>query len=164
MAFLEKETGEMVQSLAKISYTHDAMIDLIIAEPAVSQGDLAKFFGYTQSWVSTVKNSDAFQARLAERRGELIDPAIVASIDEKFRALADSSLSMLIERVNGPLKVTDDFLIQTAKLSAGALGYGAKPVGGAQTTNIALVVQVPPKIQSSSDWAAAHAPVIQRVS
>ena len=164
MADFQKETGQPAQAIAKVSYTHDAMIDLIIADPSVSQGDLARFFGYTQSWVSTVKNSDAFQARLAERKGELVDPAIIASIDEKFRALADSSLSKLIDRVNGPLTTSDDFLLQTAKLSAGALGYGAKAPSGGQTTNIALVVQVPPKIQSSSDWASTHAPLVQRTA
>lgn len=155
---------EPAQAIAKVSYTHDAMIDLIIAQPSISQGELAKFFGYTQSWVSTVKNSDAFQARLAERKAELIDPAITASIDEKFRALADSSLNLLIERVTSAVKPSDDFLLQTAKLSAGALGYGAKAPAASNTTNIAVVVQVPPKIQSSVDWAAAHAPLAQRVA
>ena len=152
------------QTIAKVSYTHDAMIDMIVADPTVHQNDLARYFGFSPSWVSTVKNSDAFQARLAERRGELIDPVVVASIDERFRALADASLDLLLERVTHPaLKPTDDFLIQTAKLSAGALGYGAKaPVGN--TVNLAVVVQVPPKIASSSEWAAAHAPLVQRVT
>ena len=150
------------QTIAKVSYTHDAMIDMIIADPTVHQNDLARYFGFSPSWVSTVKNSDAFQARLAERRGELIDPVVVASIDERFRALADASLDLLLERVTHPaLKPSDDFLIQTAKLSAGALGYGAKAPAG-NTVNLAVVVQVPPKIASSAEWTIAHTPLFPR--
>ncbi len=39
--------------LTKINYCHDAMIDMIIRDPHIKQGDLAKYFGYTQSWLST---------------------------------------------------------------------------------------------------------------
>lgn len=162
--FQNEARSSLPQTIAKVSYTHDAMIDMIVADPTVHQNDLARYFGFSPSWVSIVKNSDAFQARLAERRGELIDPVVVASIDERFRALADASLDLLLERVTHPaLKPSDDFLIQTAKLSAGALGYGAKAPTG-NTVNLAVVVQVPPKIASSSEWAAAHAPLVQRVT
>ena len=54
--------------LKKISYTHDAIIDAIIASPGVSQGELAKEFGYTQTWLSIMIGSDAFQSRLTERK------------------------------------------------------------------------------------------------
>lgn len=163
MAYPDPITGEIKHSLQRVDYTHDAMIDLIISNPAIEQNELARHFGYSPSWVSTVKNSDAFQARLAGRRKELIDPAIVASIDEKFRAMADVSLAKIIERLH--VAPSEDFLLSTAKLAAGALGYGGKVQQASSQVNVAVVVQVPSKIPSSADWAAQHAiPVAQRVA
>jgi len=149
----------------KVSFTHDNMIDHMLANPSISGGELAAAFGYTQTWISIIRNSDAFLARYAERKKDLVDPVIVASIDEKLRAVADASLERVLERLTSPVKATDDFILQSAKLSTAALGYGAKPTGGSTQTNVAVVIQVPTKIASSSDWAASHAvPVVQRVS
>ena len=39
------------QVIKKLSYTHDAMIDHLVANPAISQGQLAGLFGFTQGWV-----------------------------------------------------------------------------------------------------------------
>src|SRR2546421_725388 len=61
------EAGPLVRGLR---YTHEAMVDMLIAEPWISQNELAARFGFSPSWISTVICSDAFQAKLAERRGE----------------------------------------------------------------------------------------------
>ena len=60
-------------AIARVKYTHDAMIDLIVAQPGVKQGEIAKYFGYTQAWVSRIMNSDAFLARLAQRKADLVE-------------------------------------------------------------------------------------------
>ena len=150
----------------KVSYTHDAMIDAMLSNPSISGGELARNFGYTESWISTIRNSDAFQARYAERRKDLVDPVIIASIDERLRAVADKSLERVLDKLTSVIPPSDDFLLQSAKLATGALGYGARPTGGNSTqTNVAVVIQVPPKITSSADWAAAHAiPTAQRMA
>ena len=75
-------TESAAGAIQRVKYTHDALIDMIIANPAVSQGQLATAFGYTQGWLSRVMNSDAFQARLAARKMEVVDPQLVLSIDE----------------------------------------------------------------------------------
>ena len=75
------------RGVARVSYTHDAMIDAIIHNPTISQNQLAAHFGYTPGWVSQIIASDAFQARLAERTGELVDPTIRASVEDRFKAL-----------------------------------------------------------------------------
>ena len=49
----------------KMNYTHQACIDLMIAHPELTQRAIAKRFGYTEAWLSTVICSDAFQAMLA---------------------------------------------------------------------------------------------------
>ena len=81
-------TASAALAIDRVKYTHDAMIDLIIAQPAISQGELAKHFGYSQPWVSRIMNSDAFLARLAQRKAEIVDPQLTLSVDEKLRAVA----------------------------------------------------------------------------
>jgi hypothetical protein len=156
-------TGAQKNGIAKVRYTHDAMIDAILAEPSIKQNDLAVLFDRTPGWISLIINSDAFQARLEERRGEVIDPTLVASHKERISALADVSLQRLMDRVGGPAQlVSDDFMLQTAKFATTALGYGARsPSGGGESTqvNVGVVVHVPPKIDSAQSWVEAHSPI-----
>jgi hypothetical protein len=115
------------RGIQKVSYTHDAMIDLIIANPAVSQNALAAHFGYSASWVSQVIASDAFQARLAERTKDLVDPTIRATVEDRFKALVLRSLDILREKLDNPSHtVPDNLALRTLELSSRALGYGAR--------------------------------------
>lgn len=134
--------------ISKIRYTHDAMIDIIMSNPAVSQGELAQAFGYSQAWISKVIGSDAFQARLAARRKELVDPILVMSIEERFRGLIIQSTEVIANK----LEATQDakLAIQTLELSSKALGFGARDRG--PTVNNAFVVQLPQKAEDSQSW------------
>lgn len=115
------------RGVQKIRYTHDAMVDLIIADPTISQNALAAHFGYTAGWVSQVITSDAFQARLAERSADLVDPTIRATVEERFKAMILRSLEILKEKLNKPShEVPDNLAIRTLELSSRAMGYGAK--------------------------------------
>jgi len=111
-------------NLAKISYTHDAMIDLLIAHPEISQGALAQRFGYSQGWVSNIMASDAFQARLAARREEIVDPTVKATMEERFRGVTILSLQRLQERLEAP-QVSDTTILRAAELGAKSLGVGS---------------------------------------
>lgn len=112
-------------AIQKLRYSHEAMIDTLIANPMISQGQLAALFGRTQAWVSLVMSSDAFKARLAERRGELVDPVIAMSLTEKFHSVTQRSLEVLAEKLAQPAKsVSDDLVIKTATMGAKALGLG----------------------------------------
>lgn len=148
-------------AIARVKYSHDAMIDLIIENPAVSQGELAARFGYTQAWVSRVMNSDAFLARLAQRKADLVDPTIAASLEEKLRALASASLDVVLEKVVATRN--PDLALNAAKLSTTALGFGARQANVAIQQN--FVVPLPPKAESAADWGAAYTPkpLAQRV-
>jgi hypothetical protein len=111
--------------IEKVKYSHDAMIDALIANPRLSQNAIAQYFGYTVPWVSTIMASDAFQARLGQRRHELLDPAIAASIEERFKALATRSLEILQEKLAAPAnQVSDQLALRAAELGAKALGIG----------------------------------------
>ena len=147
-------TASAATAIARVKYSHDAMIDLIIANPAISQGMLAQEFGYTQAWVSRIMNSDAFQARLAIRKADIVDPSLVLTIDEKLKALASKSLDVVLER----LAVTQnpDTALKALEITSKALGYGARQ----QNLNVQqnFVVALPPKAVNAAEWAAAHGP------
>lgn len=135
--------------LAKIRYSHDAMIELIIAEPHISQNALAARFGYSPAWISNIIASDAFQARLAERRDEVINPELRATIEERFRALVRQSLNVLQEKLTQP-QVDPELALKAAELGTRALGYGARDRQSA--TQVNFVVQLPAKADSPEAW------------
>jgi hypothetical protein len=137
------------QTLARVRYTHDAVIDEILINPAVSQGDLAKQFGFTQAWMSIVINSDAFQNRLAERKGELIDPKIRASIQERLDAVARRSMDRIMERLDGPGAIKDGDLVAMAKLG---IGDRNNRVAAPVTQNNLYVVALPAPAPNAQAW------------
>jgi hypothetical protein len=147
-------TASAALAISRVKYSHDALIDVIIATPGVKQGDLAKHFGYTQAWVSRIINSDAFQLRLAQRKADVIDPSLVMSIDERLKALADRSLSKLLDKLE--VSENPDFMLKTAELATKSLGYGAR----AQNVNVQqnFVVPLPQVSQNASEWAAGYRP------
>lgn len=129
---LKKPEGRSVGGpLKKVSYTHDAMIELIIEKGSgpggISQKEIAAHFGYTEGWISQVMASDAFQARMAARKDQIVDPALKATIEERFRALAIRSLEVLQQRL-ALSSVSDTVALRCAELGAKALGIGGHAV------------------------------------
>lgn len=109
----------------KVRYTHEAMVDLILENPWISQNALAAHFGYSPGWVSTILTSDAFQAQLERRREELIDPELRITLRERFEALTAQSLRILQEKLSRPAdQVADQLALRAAELGAKALGIG----------------------------------------
>lgn len=126
-------------AITKVRYTHTDMIDFIISNPGVSQNELAARYGYSVGWTSRVMSSDAFQSALAARRGELVDPTLVATIEERFRNLTNRSLDRLLEKLDAP-QVSDTVVLRAVELGAKALGVGgnAPPPAPAQD-NLAIL-------------------------
>lgn len=110
-------------NVAKVNYSHTDMIDFIIANPGVSQGVIAARYGYTQGWISNVMASDAWKAAMAARRTELVDPVLVATIQERFEGMALLSLKRLQEKLEAP-KVSDAVVLKAVEMGAKALGIG----------------------------------------
>lgn len=144
-----------VPQIANVRYTHDAVIDEIIRNPAISQGELSKMFGYSQTWMSICINSDAFQERLSERKAELIDPKIRASINDRLDALAKSAMDKIIDRLDGkdntspgPVKTAE--LIAIAKLGVG--DKNTRPAGPQTQNNNLYVVQLPSPAPNAKVW------------
>lgn len=102
---MEEEVAARKRSgkLGKVSYTHEAMIDLILQEPTVTVKELAEVFSYSEGWVSRILASDSFMARLAQRKHDLIDPLVAQSLNERMRGVTIQAL----EIVKGKLESGD---------------------------------------------------------
>lgn len=110
-----------------LNYSHDSLIDLIIAHPGISQNTLAAIIGYSASWISQVMSSDAFQARLAERRSELVDPTLIATVEEQFKGVVARSLEIIKAKLaKPPDQIPDNLALRSLEVSSRALGYGAR--------------------------------------
>jgi len=137
-------------AIQKVRYTHDGIIDVILMDPAISQGELARQFGFTQTWMSIVVNSDSFKNRMAERKAELQDPIIRASMQEKADAAASRALDRLMERLDNnatcaTIKTGD--LVSVAKLSV-----APKTLAPSVAPPNLYVFQLPAQAQNSTEW------------
>ncbi len=143
------------ESIQKVSYTHDAMIDMIVEKPTITQAELALNFGYTPGWVSQVINSDAFRERLAARKDDLVDPRIRMTLEDRIKGLVDTSLEILAKKLNDTQNM--HVAVRVFDVGVRALGYGAKGAGaGVQINN--YVALVPPKANNPTQWLEAHQP------
>lgn len=120
-------------TLAKTHYTHAAMADMILANPRISQRELAAHFGYTESWISIVINSDAFQAMLADRKSEVVDPLLRRDVEEAIKGLVSKSVEILRDKLASPNSNTD-LALEVFKSATKAAGYGART--GSTTVNV----------------------------
>lgn len=148
-------------AIQRVKYTHDGMIDLMLANPAIRQNDIAAHFGMTVGWVSRVINSDAFQARLAARKEDTIDPQLRANFEDRLKGLAATSLQIVQNKLDNiiqlpvPSSADAEFAKQTLELTAKALGFGARVQGPTNIQN-QFVVALPSKIESEKQWAEVN--------
>lgn len=121
------QSTESSQPIQKLNYSHKAMIDLIIANPGISQNQIAATFRYSPSWVSQVMSSDSFQAAFAARSAEIVDPVLKMTANERFEALVRRSQEILLEKLSKPADVVPDQLaVAVLNSAARARGYGAR--------------------------------------
>jgi len=85
-------------SIKKVSAWHEELIDFMLAQPRAGLKEAADYFDVSQSWLSTVKNSDAFLQRWAERRG-VHSSAVSQGIRERVEGLAEVTLETLTRRM-----------------------------------------------------------------
>lgn len=111
--------------IQSMRYSHDAMVDVIVANPAIKQGELARMFGRSDAWISVIMASDVFQMKLAERRQEIIDPLMKEEIEARFKMVTRRSLEVLQDKLSAPSNSVDSNLaLQAAKLGMAGMGIG----------------------------------------
>ena len=134
----------------QLTYTHKAMMDLILANPTMPMDQLAEHFGVTKAWAKKVTMSDAFQGLLDKRREEIINPIISESVTEKIRGLTTNTLDTLNSRVeSGVVKTTE--LIEIARI--GMTSMGLLDMSDKTVNNNQFVVAMPNKVADADAWA-----------
>lgn len=123
---------------------HDALVDLLIAEPTLTNAQLGQRMNRSAVSISVVRNSDAFkeayQKRLAQHR-EMASAAII----QQTQAVASAALGKLEERITNvgdALPVHE--LRETADMALERLGFTNKSNGGSSEppagNNVAVLV------------------------
>ncbi len=143
--------------LEKVRYSHDAMIDMIVAEPRVTQKELASRFGFSLGWINRVIGSDAFQTALAKRKAEVTDPFLIATVEERLSGLARQSLDVIAEKLEATQSV--DVALKAADMSLKAMGFGSRDRGAGVVNN--FVVALPGKAPDAQAWMNDHTPGIK---
>lgn len=105
------------------AYSHEAMVELIIANPTWTHAQLAAAFGKTAGWFAAVLASDSFQRALDPRRHEVADPATTATMEERMRALALRGMDVLQKKLDSP-EASDFVVLKAAELGIKGLGLG----------------------------------------
>lgn len=125
----------------KISVKHEEIMNHLMLNPTHQLGDVARHFGLTQAWLSCIIHSEAFQARLAEKK-EAVFNGTVLPIKEKLAVLAHKALDQLETQM--PV-MKPETVAAIADSTLDRLGYGSKVVpqppgapagGGSVTINI----------------------------
>lgn len=120
----------------KSSFSYEQLADTLILNPRISGKELSKLFGYTETWISIVMNSDAFRVVMQRRKGDLVDPILRASIEDHYKALAARSCHVLMEKLSAPVQViSDDLALRAAALGA-QMFKAAAPVPQAPESSI----------------------------
>ena len=84
----------------KFNRKHQELLMYVMLFPEKTQRETARELGYSESWVSTIVNSDTFQSKLKELTTEFTG-AVIVSLREKARAVQSVAMDRLMERVTG---------------------------------------------------------------
>ena len=139
-AMLEELSGKperpapTMGAVVKVSYTHLDMIDYLLANPGHGLKELSARYGYTMSWLCNIQASDAWKCAYAKRREELIDPVLLATLNERFEGMTLLSLERLTEKLSQP-QVSDNVVLKAVELGAKALGVGGNAAPPAPPTD-----------------------------
>lgn len=108
-----------------MNYSHEALVDLLLANPAATNLELGLVFGRSKEWVGLVKSSGMFREAYAKRASEISDPVLQATIEQRLDMLASRSLEVLNEKLSRPAQdIPDNLALQAAALGAKGLGVG----------------------------------------
>lgn len=117
---LPQTTGVGGVPPAKLSHTHEQIINWLVLNPQCSMRECADHFRYTQSWLSTLVRSDLFQAALRARQ-EAIAVRVAESIPSKLAAVADIALDKLADMASA--SEDPEFILDAADKVLHRMGY-----------------------------------------
>lgn len=110
-------------AIDKISYTHEAIADWLMTNPEKPLSECATHFNYTQAWLSTLINSDAFQVYYNQRRNAL-NLVIHNGISKQLADTTRKALTILDDKLtNDTEELTADFVLDVADRLLHRQGY-----------------------------------------
>ncbi len=110
--------------LQKTSHRHEGIAEWLVSNPDKTQSECAKFFGYSQPWLSQIIHSDLFQAyyqQVCDERREVN----VHTISAKMNYVAGLALDKTIQVLEHG-EPSEGFITRTRENLLENLGYGAK--------------------------------------
>jgi hypothetical protein len=133
----------------KFRFWYDSIIDWMLANPGGSHKACAEALGRSSQSINMIVASDMFQARWAERRGQLNSQYNDAILHKtaKVAVLALDVLEMKLE--NSPKSIPAGTVADIAKQSLEALGFGA-PKAGAPVPTQEVHVHVNSEVLASA--------------
>lgn len=120
--------------LLKLSPLHEQIAFCIMQNPGVQNAQLAARFGRSEVWISIVRNSDCFQARMRELLDEA-EESVIADVPTKLRVVADMALDRVAENLTSGT-ASPSYALGALREALDALGYkqrvpaGAVPLAG----------------------------------
>ena len=111
----------------------------LIVDPCATGPELALTFGRTPAWISTIINSQAVQARLAEKQSRVFGDVVVP-LRDKLEGVAHAA----VEKLGTALQNTQDpkFVLDVADKALHRLGYAPSRQAPSQGTVVNQQVNV----------------------
>lgn len=106
-------------------YTHTAMVNLMLERPDYTHAMLCAHFGRPSSWLASILASEAFQQTLDPVRHLIVDPALTATLHERYKALAIRTSNVMMDKLDSK-DVTDFMVLKSGEIAMKALGMGTK--------------------------------------
>jgi hypothetical protein len=103
-----------------IRHQHSMIMNWLVLNPHRSQKECADHFGVTQAWLSTVINSDVFQAEFQQKL-QNIHVRCAEGIPEKLRVVADIALDKLADKIS--MSEDPEFILDAADKALHRMGY-----------------------------------------
>ena len=127
-AVVVKASASAVGALAAVGracYTHTAMVELMLARPDYTHAMLCAHFGRPSSWLASILASESFQQALDPVRHLVVDPALTATLHERYKALAIRTSNVMMDKLDSK-EVTDFMVLKSGEIAMKALGMGTK--------------------------------------
>lgn len=126
---------------------HEELMDFMLAQPRAGLKETSEYFGVSMSWLSVVKNSDAFKDAWEKRR-ENHSSAVSVSLVQRVEALAEVALETMTQRLEREGEsIGLSTLREVSETALKSLGFGMRDAraGGSQqahsiTNNNMIVV------------------------
>ncbi len=117
---------------------HEQVVDWMLQNPHLTQGQCALFFHKTETWLSLVINSDLFREYKARRFADHHEN-VSHSVIERVSGLAGLSLEVLHDRIKEEKEdIPLGIVLDSATLMLKSMGYGPKQTAAAPVATINL--------------------------